>query len=265
MLSKLDATKGLIAANILFFVFSFLVKDTADFFDATFSLYFPLSDDFRLWQIITHMFMHGGPGHILMNMVGLFMFGSVLEKIWGTTRFLVFYFVVGIGASLVYSAVNYVEYRSLAGELAEAGITQSTIEAIGRSENREQLAMAITPQAEEIVKVGIDKVGEVRLILRTAVVGASGAVYGILTAFGILFPNAKLAFIFLPVPVAAKYLIPAILLFDLFSGVTGFSIFGGGVGIAHFAHIGGAVIGFIIMMVFKKQLPAPVYRMPQGA
>ncbi|MCC5849372.1 MAG: rhomboid family intramembrane serine protease [Verrucomicrobia bacterium] len=219
-------------------------------------LYFPLNADFQIWQFVTSIFTHADTTHLLFNMFGLFSFGSLLERVWGSKRFLIFYFVVGIGAGVIYSTVNYVQYESIASELREHGVTQEVFDLMDEDDDLRAFASALeTQHAEAIDEVGVEKIIKLMTTYRTPVVGASGAIYGILTAFGLLFPNAKLSLIFLPIPIAAKFFIPAILLLDLFSGVTGFSIFGGG--IAHFAHLGGAFIGFLLMIIWRKHLSLP--------
>ena len=205
------------------------------------ALYFPMNELFQPWQFVTHIFMHGGFAHILFNMFALFMFGTPLEKVWGSQRFLIFFFLSGIGAGLIYTGINFLEFNSLADKLASNGLSQGEIKLILDTGQYNSSLLS---------KISKEEISEFFTLFHAHVVGASGAVYGILVAFGIMYPNAKLALIFLPVPVAAKYFVPALLLLDLFSGITGFSLFGGG--IAHFAHIGGAIIGFCLMMLWRK-------------
>ncbi len=234
-----EAIKHLIILNvILFAAASFLPNLNLGSYLA---LYFPQNEHFGFWQFVTHMFMHGGFTHILFNMYALWAFGSPLEQMWGKNKFLFFYFSAGIGAGLIYTAVNYYQFNNIYQDLISAGIQGTEI--------------------QNLLKTGsyntgiLEHVSEKRLtdlyqIYNTPAVGASGAIYGVLVAFGMSFPNAKLALIFFPVPIAAKYFIPVLIGLDLFSGVTGFSLFGGG--IAHFAHVGGAIIGFIMMKYWQK-------------
>lgn len=234
-----EAIKHLIILNvILFAATSFLPNINLGSYLA---LYFPQNEHFGFWQFVSHMFMHGGFTHILFNMYALWAFGSPLEQMWGRNKFLFFYFSAGIGAGLIYTAVNYFQFNNIYEELINAGIQSSEI--------------------QNLLKTGsyntgiLEHVSEKRLtdlyqIYNTPAVGASGAIYGVLVAFGMSFPNAKLALIFFPVPIAAKYFIPVLIGLDLFSGVTGFSLFGGG--IAHFAHVGGAIIGFVMMKYWQK-------------
>lgn len=190
-----EAIKHLLIINILFYVVTYFVPNMQEKMYELFALFYPTNEFFKPWQFVSHMFMHGGPMHIIFNMYALWAFGSPLEQMWGRNKFLFFYFSAGLGAALIYTLANY--YNQDYGAIA---------------------------------------------------VGASGAVYGILVAFGMNFPNAKLALIFFPVPIAAKYFIPVILFGDLFFGFTSYSVGN----IAHFAHIGGALIGFIIMMYWKR-------------
>jgi membrane associated rhomboid family serine protease len=191
--------------------------------------------------LVTTMFMHGGLMHLLFNMYALWAFGTPLENIWGINRFVFFYFASGIGASLIYSGVNYYKFKSIYNSMLAADIP---------AENIEQLLKTKAYDPELFSAFTAETLAEFYHIFHIPAVGASGAIYGILVAFGMLFPNAKLALIFLPVPIPAKYFIPVLIAIDLFSGVTGFSIFGGG--IAHFAHVGGAVIGFLLMLYWKR-------------
>ncbi len=160
--------------------------------------YFPLSSEFKWFQPITHMFGHGGPGHLLFNMIGLYFFGPPLARIWGWKKFLFFYISCGLGAYLAYHGINYLQFAP---------------------------NFASVPPA----------------------IGASGAIYGLLAAFAILYPNAKLMLIFLPIPIAAKYFVPALMAIDLFLGLSSMNT-----GIAHFAHLGGAITGFIMLMLWKR-------------
>ncbi len=260
MPAKLSATNCLVALNVIVFVFANYVPVTSEVLRENLPLYFPSNDKFHVWQFITSMFMHGGPLHLAMNMIGLYSFGTVLERIWGAKRFLNFYLLAGIGAGLIYSTVNYVEFEQTENALLENGANQATLSLIQqtRANDSRQFALVIQSQHPRAFEaVGARAVVEMHQNFHIPAVGASGAIYGILTAFGVLFPNVKLSLIFLPIPIAAKYFIPGLVLLDLFSGVTGFSIFGGG--IAHFAHIGGAIIGFLLMMYWRKTLPKPQY------
>ena len=233
-----ETVKHLIILNALFFAASSLLGIDLNNFLA---LYFPENENFGIWQFVTHMFMHGGFMHILFNMYALWAFGSPLEQMWGRNKFIFFYFSAGLGAGLIYTAVNYFQFNSIHNDLINIGLRTSDIQSLLTSGKYNSDILSQIPE---------QKLMEIYQIYNTPAVGASGAIYGVLVAFGMTFPNAKLALIFLPVPISAKYFIPVLIALDLFSGVTGFSIFGGG--IAHFAHVGGAIIGFLIMWYWKK-------------
>ena len=158
-----------------------------------FELYPSQSGQFKIWQLFSHMFLHGSVTHLAFNMIGLWSFGRVLERVWGGQRFLYFYLICGVCA----------------------GIAQLIV--------TEPYSVAV---------------------------GASGALYGVLVAFALLFPNFKIMLIFLPVPIPAKYFVPVLLLIDLSAGLTGIAIFGQN--IAHFAHLGGAMAGFVLVKTWLK-------------
>lgn len=224
-----DAVKHLIIANVIVYVLIFVVKIN---FGDSLALFFPENENFGFWQFITHMFVHGGTMHLIFNMYGLWAFGTPLEQMWGRNKFLFFYFSAGLGAGIIYTLVNYFQFNSAMQALLDSGITQSEI-------------MELIDYTKVYSNENLQTINE---IYTTPAVGASGAVYGILVAFGLSFPNAKLALIFFPVPISAKYFIPVIILGDLFFGMTSYSVGN----IAHFAHIGGAIIGFIIAWYWKK-------------
>jgi len=236
-----DTVKHLIIINALLFVAAkFAYPPLQDLF----ALHFPQNPNFGFWQYVTHMFMHSQVDymHIVFNMIGLWMFGSPLEQMWGRNKFLFFYFSAGIGAGLIYTAVNYFQFNSIFNEFINAGLQNDEI----------QKVLSTGYANDHILNVvSKEKLAEFYHTFNTPAVGASGALYGVLAAFGMSFPDSKLALIFFPVPVAAKYFIPVLIGIDLFSGLTGFSIFGAG-NVAHFAHVGGALVGFLIMLFWKK-------------
>ena len=165
------------------------------------------------------------------------MFGSILERFWGGKKFLFFYISCGLGAALVHQGVNYYEFHSAYNLLIERGINQEDINSVLHSSH---------PYYVDSV------VNSLSTSYKIPVVGASGAIYGILVAFGFMFPNEKLMLLFIPVGIKAKFFIPALLLYDFLSGLNGSSVFGFGGGVAHFAHLGGALTGFLIMWYWKK-------------
>ncbi len=253
MQSSLSATKILIGLNAAVYLLVYVLMPGQENLWNLLPLYFPGNDLYRPWQFVTSLFMHANTGHLFFNMFALFSFGSLLERIWGAKRFVIFYLVVGLGAGFIYTAVNQIEFRSLRGNMMEAGFQSEQLDAVGEFSEPRSFALRLLQQNPAAFQnIEPETVMDLFMTYHIPVVGASGAIYGILTAFGLLFPNAKLSLLFLPVPIAAKYFIPALLLMDLFSGVTGFSLFGGG--IAHFAHLGGALIGFLLMLLWKKEL-----------
>ncbi|MGB5263836.1 MAG: rhomboid family intramembrane serine protease, partial [Lutimonas sp.] len=147
----------------------------------------------------------------------------------------------GIGAGIIYTLVNYYQFNGVYQDLLQIGLSEGDIQ---------QMLLSGQYNSNILTQITEKQISNFYQIYHTPAVGASGAIYGVLVAFGMSFPNAKLALIFLPVPISAKYFIPVLIALDLFSGVTGFSLFGGG--IAHFAHVGGAIIGFAIMQYWKK-------------
>ncbi len=248
-----DTVKHLIIINVLLFITPQIMPALG--IDSLFALYFPENEKFGFWQFVTHMFMHGGFGHILFNMYGLWAFGSPLEQMWGRNKFLFFYFSAGLGAGIIYTLVNYYQFDSIYDSLVQLGVTSDEISRILNTNlyNYESFKTDI----EEILRhntslkehsINLNVLIELNSLFHTPAVGASGAIYGVLVAFGLSFPNAKLALIFLPVPISAKYFIPGIILLDLFFGLTSYSIGN----IAHFAHLGGALIGFIIAWYWKQ-------------
>lgn len=229
--------KQLLIMNIIFFIGSQFVLTA----DSYFALYYFESPMFKFWQPLTHMFMHGGIMHIAFNMFALYSFGSNLEYIWGGKKFLFFYISCGLGAALIHSLANYYQFHSGLDILIENGYNKIDIINL-LSEGKYNLHW------QEIL-IGSDFNNFVQSFLVPAV-GASGAIYGLLAAFAFLFPNAVLSLMFIPVPIKAKYFVPVLVLFDLFSGVTGNTLMGGG--IAHFAHVGGALFGIIMVWFWKK-------------
>lgn len=231
-----DTVKQLLILNILFFIGAQFVPQATDLL----ALQYFESDKFQLWQPISHMFMHGDLMHIFFNMFALVSFGSALEHFWGPKKFLFFYFSCGIGAALIHSGINYYYFHDGLNTLIANGFSKEEImNLINEGKFMTSWQAVLSPNTFE------NMIGAL-----TPTVGASGAIYGLLVAFAFMFPNAELALLFIPVPIKAKYFVPGIVLLDLFSGVTGYSIFGGG--IAHFAHVGGALFGFLMMWYWKK-------------
>ncbi|MBW4362223.1 rhomboid family intramembrane serine protease [Flavobacterium taihuense] len=243
MMNITPTVKQLLIINILFFIGSMIVGEPAY---KLLSMYFFESPDFHFWQLFTHMFMHAPlPNimHIAFNMFALYSFGSALEHFWGGKKFLFFYISCGLGAALLHTGVNYYFFENGINTLVANGYQKVEILKIlseGKFDTKWQELLAPSDfQAFMGAYLG-------------NVVGASGAIYGLLVAFAFMFPNAELALMFIPIPIKAKYFVPALLLIDLYLGVSGGSLFGGSSGIAHFAHLGGALVGFVMMWYWKK-------------
>lgn len=231
-----ETIKVLIIINVLFFIGTLVTGDLAD---RLFALYYFENPNFQYWQPITHMFMHGGFMHILFNMYALWAFGSPLEIRWGRNRFLFFYFSAGLGAALIYTLVNYFHIHNVMDSLVAGGWSEPQVMSYLNGGDGGSKAVLDT--------VSMDKINSMFMAYHGVALGASGAVYGVLVAFGIMFPNVELMLIFLPIPIKAKYFIPALILMDLILGISGAQT-----GIAHFAHIGGALFGFIMAWYWKK-------------
>tara|TARA_B100000795_G_scaffold206662_1_gene160141 strand:+ start:26 stop:760 length:735 start_codon:yes stop_codon:yes gene_type:complete len=230
-----ETIKALIIVNVIFFIGSSFLGDVAY---KLFALFYFENPNFQYWQLLTHMFMHGGLMHILFNMYALWAFGSPLEKIWGRKKFLFFYFSAGFGAALIHTLVNYYQVQEGMTALLNIGMNQTEI-----------MNMLTTGQYNSgiLESVSVESIESLYSSFNTPAVGASGAIYGVLVAFGLMYPNAELMMIFLPIPIKAKYFIPLIIVGDLFFGITGAAT-----GVAHFAHIGGALFGFIMAYYWKK-------------
>lgn len=231
-----EAVKHLVIINIIFFIVPQLFSLNLD---NLFALYFPENSQFGFWQFLTHMFMHGSFMHIAFNMYALWAFGTPLEQMWGRNRFLFFYFSAGFGAAIIYSLVNYYQFNTIYDQLVGIGVSAADIQTLLESGRYND---------DILSSISESKLFEFYSTYNTPAVGASGAIYGVLVAFGLAFPNAKLALIFFPVPISAKYFIPVIILGDLFFGLTSYSVGN----VAHFAHVGGALIGFIIAWYWKQ-------------
>ena len=233
--------KQLLVINIIFYFGSAFSLNT-DFIYSLFSLHFPENSEFKFWQLVTHMFMHGGILHLAFNMFALWMFGSSIESIFGSRRFLFFYLTCGLGAAIAQIAFLYYSFYSNLDLLVNSGYDQSLILSL-LSEGKYNTSWENILGAQGLMSLNTS--------FLSTMVGASGAIMGVLVAFGMFFPESKLMLVFFPVPIKAKYFIPGIILLDLFSAVTGQAIFSPS-NTAYIAHIGGAITGFLIMYYWKK-------------
>lgn len=203
--------KNLLLINVIMYVITMI---TGNFMYENFALFYFKSPFFKPFQLVTHMFMHGGFTHIFFNMYTLFIFGGVLERVWGSQKFLLYYFVTGIGAALLHLGVMYLQ---LQGYIADVNAGDFMARA------------------------------NIQALLSTPTVGASGAIYGLLLAYGMLFPNNVMQLIFPPVALKAKWFV---LIFGALELLLGLSGRGGDV--AHFAHLGGMIFGFFLILYWKK-------------
>jgi len=229
--------KNLLIINVIVFLIKFtgLGNIGGTDMDTWFGLHYFSSPLFKPWQLITHMFMHGSFMHLALNMLGLYMLAPPLEYKWGSQRFLTFYMVTGIGAALLYSGVHAIEYYQLADVVGAEGI------ALVKREGP-----ALWAQGQNYSDVDL---GRVNSIFNIPMVGASGAIYGVLLAFGMTFPNTELMMFPLPIPIKAKY-------FVLILG--GISIYNTlqanpNDNVAHLAHLGGMLVGFILIRSWRTR------------
>ena len=206
------AVKNIIIINVMIMIMTSLNEE---FMVEKFALFYPTSPFFHWWQPVTHMFMHGGFWHLFFNMYTLYIFGSVLERVWGPKKFLIFYFVTGLGAAAIHTGVEWIQMQ---GWLAQA------------AEGSHSALMAI------------------HSLKMTPTVGASGAIYGVLMGYAMLYPDSILTLIFPPISLKAKWFVLIFAAIELLTGVTGT-----GGGIAHFAHLGGLIFGYILIRVWKKR------------
>lgn len=235
-----DTVKHLLIINVIMFIGTLSIGNGTLFYDL-FALHFPKNPNFDFWQIITHMFMHGGVTHILFNMFALWMFGTPVEQYLGGKKFLFIYISAGLGAVALQLGYYYFNFLPSYSNLISSGISA---DGISQMLSSNQVLKGVS-QAQ------FGDLQNIFPIFNATMVGASGCIMGILVAFGMMNPEAKLMMIFLPIPIKAKYFIPGIILLDLISGITGQSFFSPS-NTAYMAHVGGALTGFIIMWYWKK-------------
>jgi len=224
--------KNLIIINAIMLLATYVLQMRGIDLTKLLGLHYFASPDFRPYQLVTHMFMHGGLMHLVFNMFALWMFGRVLENVWGPKRFFIYYFATGLGAAVFYSFVNFVEFQYIASRMAPENVQMvmaNGAELLNNGQNYTELA------------------GKLNLLLNVPTVGASGAVFGILLGFGMLFPNTELMLLFPPIPIKAKYFVLGYGAIELFSGIANT-----GDNVAHFAHLGGMIFGFILIKYWNK-------------
>ena len=224
--------KNLLIINVLMWVATYVSPiNLSDYL----GLHYYQSQAFRPHQFITYMFMHGGFGHLFFNMFGLFIFGCILEQAWGSKRFLIYYMITGVGAAIIQMLVYHFQIQAIADTLPPDTINLVKTKGLELLQNRQNWA---DPD-----------LGKLNLLFNTSMVGASGAIFGILLAFGMLFPNMPLYILFIPVPVKAKYYVIGYGLLELYLGVANRV----GDNVAHFAHLGGMLFGIVLILLWKKK------------
>ena len=212
-------TKNLLAINVLMFLALLAFEKMGVDLNNLLGLHLFLAPDFRPYQLVTYMFMHGGFTHLFFNMFALFMFGKVLEYVWGSKRFLIYYLATGIGAAFVQELVQYIYFDTQLSHYSNVNIGGGVI------------------------------VPMLQYLNMWTTVGASGSIYGILLAFAMTFPNERLFVIPFPFPIKAKYFV---LIFGALELVTGLTPHAGD-NVAHFAHLGGMLFGIILILVWRKK------------
>ncbi|MCQ2158376.1 MAG: rhomboid family intramembrane serine protease [Bacteroidales bacterium] len=211
-------TRTLIFVNLLFFAAYLLNKE---FMVNAFALFYPASRYFHIWQIVTHMFMHGGFWHIFFNMYALYIFGSVVEQTIGSRKFALFYFICGLGAVALHLGTQYIEASTFISQMSDTSLSPEKIQAASRAYS---------------------------VILHTPTVGASGAIYGLLMGYALLYPNNTLTLIFPPVTLSARTWVIVFAAIELFTGISGWVD-----GVAHFAHLGGMLIGWAMISIWRRK------------
>ncbi len=252
--------KNIIIINVIVFLLQWLPLGLANLMKQHLALYNFGTELFKPHQLITHMFMHADWTHIFFNMFAVFMFGRILEQIWGGKKMLIFYTLTGLGAAVIHLAISYFQLNNMT-EMASAFFNTPDYSTFNHFVDKYLPGRPVAhltnfmqewfykpddpsfiPQANEYVRAIVD------LNLNMPTVGASGAVFGLLIAFAMIFPDAELMLIFLPIPIKAKYFVPIYAVLELFFGVADFNWDN----MAHFAHLGGALVGFLIVMYWKK-------------
>ncbi|NOX85334.1 MAG: rhomboid family intramembrane serine protease [Chlorobi bacterium] len=226
--------KNLLIINTLFFLATLAFSRMGIDLTKSLGLFYPASKQFGIWQLVSYMFMHGGFMHIFFNMFALWMFGNVLENVWGPKKFLNFYLISGIGAGLTQILVAYIRLKSHHLDLSP-----------------DQIKL-IYNEGYQILMTGRNYsdpgMGFYNIITNVPTIGASGAIFGILLAFGMMFPNS-LIYVYFAIPIKAKYFVMIYGAIELFSGISNRA----GDNVAHFAHLGGMVFGYFVILYWKKK------------
>ena len=231
-------TRNIIIINVIVFILTYVLQ--SDLMYRYLAAFYPFSPFFHSWQIITHMFMHGSFIHILFNLMTLYSFGPVLEQVLGDKKYVILYFVSGLGAFFLFNLWNFVEVEQIKSSLQTLGFDLNGY-MDGESVSFQGNSQAVLTQQ------GL--VNDLQSIISVPMVGASGAIFGVIAAFATLYPDAKIMLMFIPVPIKVKYLLPVVIVVSIYLGVSG-----NVGGIAHLAHVGGALVGFLLAWMWKKQL-----------
>jgi len=251
--------KNLLIINVVVFLLQSLFGGIN--FTGILSLWKIGSENFAPYQFFTYMFAHGGFGHILFNMLGLVFLGPLLEQFWGPKRFITFYLITGIGAGVLYSGIEYVRMNSLESQVEEYVINPTPDNLnVFVDKNSNYFGPSIYEFISEFSKQPDNPsyISESKSIVKSlynkafnlgSMLGASGAIYGILMAFGMLFPNTELMLLFPPIPIKAKYLVLILGGIALYSGLQR----NPGDNVAHFAHLGGMIFAFIMIKYWQSQ------------
>lgn len=225
--------KNLIIINALMLLATYVLSMRGVDLNSVLGLHFFLSPEFEPYQLVTHIFMHGGFMHLFFNMFALWMFGRVLESVWGPKRFFIYYFVTGLGAAALHLFVNFLEFQSLVSKMTPEQVDMVMREGTSIFEQGKNYSDPL--------------MGKLNLLINIPTVGASGAVYGVLLGFGMLFPNTRLFLLFPPIPIKAKYFVIGYGLLELYLGLAR-----PGSNVAHFAHLGGMLFGFLMIRYWNK-------------
>lgn len=249
-------TKNLLLINILFFAAKYLAAAFDINLDVLLGAFFPLSSNFHAHQIFTHFFMHADFFHILFNMYGVFMFGSILENTLGGKKYLKLYIIAGLGAFALYNLVHFIEFYQAAQLLHSHGISFDSLNEYAKhsylySESvppKQKFLEFLDQQQNLKALVFADPLAKIFSLYYSPMLGASGALFGLLVAFAVIYPDMRLMLIFIPVPIKAKYLIGVYILLELYLAIQN----NPNDNIAHFAHLGGALFGYFFARSWLK-------------
>lgn len=226
--------KNIIMINVLMLLATYAAQSISGIdLSSLLGLYFPESEQFMPLQIVTHMFMHGSFWHLFFNMYALYIFGQVLENVWGPKRFFIFYIVCGLGAAFTHESVIAFQYNHLVQSLSP--------------ENLQIVLNEGTAYIKEGKVFTDETMQSLQILLNTPTVGASGAIFGVLLAFGVLFPNTQLMLLIPPIPIRAKYFVMIYGAIELYLAFTQ-----PGSNIAHAAHLGGMLFGYLLIRYWRK-------------